>query len=146
MKKLLFSALAIAALAITATAVADDIPIDAKKLPEPAQKYLKVHFAKNKVVLATHDRDVSDNDFTVVLDNGVKVEFNSAGVWESVKSRGAAIPSTVIPAKVAQYVQKNYASYIIEKIERKRYGFEVELSNDLDLKFTSDGRFIGIDD
>ena len=146
MKKLLFSALAIAALAVTATAFADDIAIDAQKLPVTAQKFLKDNFAKSKVALATHDRDVTDNDYTVVLDNGTKVEFDHAGKWESVKSRGAAIPAAIIPVKIAKYVQKNYPAYAIEKIERKRYGFEVELSNDIDMKFSHDGSFIGLDD
>lgn len=146
MKKLLLSALVIAALAVTTTAFADDIAIDAQKLPVAAQKFLKDNFVKSKVAIATHDRDVTDNDYTVVLDNGTKVEFDHTGKWKSVKSRSAAIPATIVPAKITQYVEKSYSPYTIEKIERKRYGFEVELSNDIDMKFSHDGSFIGLDD
>jgi hypothetical protein len=93
-----------------------------------------------------HDRDITDNDYTVMLDNGTKIEFDGSGKWESVKSRGAALPASVVPAKIVEYVKAHYSPYTIEKIERKRYGYEVELSNDLDMKFTADGKFWGLDD
>ena len=145
MKKLLLSALAIAALAVTPV-FAGDVVVSVDKSPAQAQKFLTTHFANVKVVTALHDRDITDNDYTVMLDNGTKIEFDGSGKWESVKSRGAALPAGVVPAKIAEYVKAHYSQYTIEKIERKRYGYEVELSNDLDMKFTADGKFWGLDD
>ena len=145
MKKILLSVLAVATLAVTPT-MAEDVAITAQKLPGAAQKFLKEHFAQNKVVTALHDRDISDNDYTVVLDNGTKIEFDSEGKWESVKNRNGKIPAELIPAKIQGYVSKHYPSLGIEKIERKRYGYELELTNDLDLKFATDGKFLGVDD
>ena len=145
MKKMLLSVLAVVALAIVPT-LANDVPISAQKLPAEAQKFLKMHFPKNSVVSAMHDKDITDNDYTVILDNGVKIEFGSTGKWESVKSRNGAIPASVIPVKISDYVSNYYKSLGIEKIERKRYGYEVELTNDLDLKFDLNGNFLGLDD
>ena len=145
MKKILLSVLAVATLAVTTT-MAEDVAITAQKLPEAARKFLNVHFAQNKVVTALHDKDISDNDYTVILDNGTKIEFDSSGKWESVKSQKGKIPAGIIPTKIVGYVTEHYPSTAIEKVERKRYGYEVELVNDLDLKFGSDGRFIGLDD
>lgn len=145
MKKMLFSVLAVAALAI-APAFADDVPVSVQKLPAEAQKFLKTHFSQSKVVTALHDRDFADNDYTVILDNGVKVEFGSTGKWESVKCRNGVVPASVVPAKVGDYVSKHYKSLGIEKIERKRYGYEVELANGLDMKFDLNGNFLGLDD
>ena len=145
MKKILLSVLAVAALAVTPT-MAEDVAISAQTLPGEAQKFLKNYFAQNKVVTALHDRDVSDNDYTVILDNGTKVEFDASGKWESVKSRSGKMPAGVVPAKIQGYVSEHYPSLGIVKIERKRYGYELELTNDVDLKFTTDGRFLGIDD
>ena len=145
MKKILLSALAIATLAVTPT-MAEDVAITAKKLPEAAQKFLKSNFAQSTVVSAMHDRDISDNDYTVLLDNGTKIEFDASGKWESVKNQAGKIPAGIVPVKIAGYIMEHYPSVKVEKIERKRYGYEVELTNDLDLKFGSDGRFIGIDD
>ena len=146
MKKILLSALAVATLAVTPT-MAEDVAITAQKLPEAAKKFLKEYYAQNKVVKATHDRDdVTDNDYTVVLDDGTKLEFDATGKWESVKNRSGKIAAGVVPAAIQGYITEHYPSLGIEKIERKRYGYEVELTNDLDLKFNSSGKFIGLDD
>ena len=145
MKKILLSVLAVATLAVTPT-MAEDVAISAHKLPGAAQKFLKEHFAKNKVVTALHDRDISDNDYTVMLDNGTKIEFDASGKWESVKNHNGKMPAGVVPVKIQGYISEHYPSLGIEKIERKRYGYEVELTNDVDLKFATDGRFVGVDD
>ena len=145
MKKILLSALAIAALAVTPT-MAEDVAITAQKLPQEAQKFLKTHYAQTKVVSAMHDRDITDNDYTVYLEDGTKIEFDGSGKWESVKNHSGKIPAGVVPAKIAGYVAEHYPMTGIEKIERKRYGYELELTNDLDMKFSTDGRFVGLDD
>lgn len=145
MKKILLSALAVATLAVTPT-MAEDVAITAQRLPQEAQKFLKEHFSQNKVSVAMHDKDISDNDYTVILDNGTKIEFDSKGKWESVKSRTGKMPAGVVPVSIQGYITEHYPTSGIEKIERKRYGYEVELTNDLDLKFDSHGRFVGIDD
>ena len=145
MKKILLSMLAVATFAVTPT-MAEDVAISADKLPGEAHKFLKHYFAQNKIVTALHDKDVSDNDYTVILDNGTKIEFDAAGKWESVKNRNGKMPAGVVPVKIQGYVSEHYNSCVIEKIERKRYGYEVELTNNLDLKFSTDGRFIGVDD
>ena len=145
MKKMLLSALAVAALAIV-PAFADDVPVPVQKLPAEAQKFLKTHFSQSNVVTDLRDRDFADNDYTVILDNGVKIEFGSTGKWESVKSRNGVVPASVIPVKISDYVSKHYNSLGVEKIERKRYGYEVELTNDLDMKFDLNGNFLGLDD
>ena len=98
---------------------------------------------KEGVVSAMHDRDFTDNDYTVYLDNGVKVEFDGSGKWDSIKG---AVPSAVIPAKIKNYLSQHYASFNVVKIDRKRYGYEVELNNDLELKFDVNGNFLGLDD
>ena len=145
MKKMILSVLATATLAI-APAMADDVPITVHKLPAEAQKFLKENFSNNSVVSAMHDRDITDNDYTVMLDNGVKIEFDSSGKWESIKNKNGVVPSSLIPAKIKSYVSQHYQSFGVEKIERKRYGYEVELTNDLDLRFDHNGKFLGLDD
>lgn len=145
MKKILLSALAIATLAVTPT-MAEDVAITAQKLPQAAQSFLKAHYPQNKVLSAMHDRDVTDNDYTVYLEDGTKIEFDGSGKWESVKNHNGKIPAGVVPAEIQNYIATHYQSLGIEKIERKRYGYEVELTNDLDMKFSLNGKFLGLDD
>lgn len=145
MKKMLLSAFAVAALAVTPT-MAEDVAITVQQLPKEAQNFLTVNFAKSNVVVAMHDRDITDNDYSVRLDDGTKIEFSSTGKWESVKSPAAKIPASIIPDGIKDYVKKNFPKSGIVKIERKRYGYEIELANDLDVKFNAQGQFIGFDD
>ena len=145
MKKILLSALVIATLAVTPT-MAEDVAITAQKLPKEAQKFLSVHYPQNKVLSAMQDRDFADNDYTVYLEDGTKIEFDGSGKWESVKNHNGKIPAGVIPAEIQNYIKAHYPSLGVEKIERKRYGYEVELTNDLDMKFSLNGKFIGLDD
>ena len=71
---MLFSALAMAALSIT-PAMAWEVAITKQQLPAEAQAFLAKNFAKNEVVVATHDKDITDNDYTVILDDGTKLEI-----------------------------------------------------------------------
>jgi hypothetical protein len=107
---------------------------------------LNTHFAGSSVVKAVHDREINDNDYTVLLSDGSKVEFDSKGKWESVENKKSGVPASVIPAKIKEYVATNYPSLLIVKIEKSMYGYEVELSNDLDLKFDANGNFQRVDD
>jgi len=145
MKKMMFLVLAIATFAIL-PACADDIVIPVKKLPNLAQEFLNTHFAGSSVVKAIHDRDINDNDYTVWLSDGSKVEFNSKGKWESVENKKSNVPDSVVPTSIKEYVTTNYPSLAIVKIEQNIYGYEVELTNDLDLRFDSNGNFVGLDD
>ena len=144
MKKMLLSALAMATLAVI-PAMAWEVAITAQQLPAEAQAFLKKNFAQSEVVVATHDKDVTDNDYTVILNDGTKVEFASSGKWESV-NKGAKIPSGVIPAQIASCVKSQYAGAGMVQIEKKLFGYEVELSNGLELKFDKSFRCVGIDD
>ena len=57
-----------------------------------------------------------------------------------------AVPADLIPASIAEYVKTHFPGTQIVKIDKERRGYEVELSNDLDLQFNKNGKFIGIDD
>ena len=145
MKKMLLSALAITTLAVT-PAIAWEVAVTAQQLPAEAQAFLKKNFAQSEVIVATHDKDITDNDYTVILNDGTKVEFNASGKWESVKNKAAKIPAGVVPAQIVNFVNMHYGGVGIVHIESKRFGYEVELSNDLELKFDKAFRCIGIDD
>ncbi len=145
MKKMMLLLLAVATFAIL-PACADDFTIPTRKLPQAAQEFLNTYFAGSSVVRAVHDREIGDNDYTVWLTDGSKVEFDGKGNWKSVENKKSNVPDSVVPAKIKEYVTTNYPSLGIVKIEKSLYGYEVELSNDLDLKFDSDGNFQRIDD
>ncbi|MBQ7441272.1 MAG: PepSY-like domain-containing protein [Prevotella sp.] len=52
----------------------------------------------------------------------------------------------MIPEVIKQYVNENFPESIITKIEKERYGYDIELSNDLELKFNKQGYILRMDD
>lgn len=51
-----------------------------------------------------------------------------------------------MPEAIQKYVKVNFPDCIINKIDKERYGYDIELSNEIDLKFSYHGALIGMDD
>ncbi len=52
----------------------------------------------------------------------------------------------IILDAIAAYVQTNFPGPVIVKIDKELFGYEIELLNDLELKFDKNGRLVNIDD
>ena len=135
------------ALSFSLNARADkDRPITTGQLPASARTTLKQCFPKAQVALAKKETGWFDKGYEVIFTNGNKIEFNADGSWKEVECKQGEVPSALVPAFIQNYVRKNYAGFRVVKIERKRTTFEAELSNGLDLTFTSQGQLLKIDD
>ena len=51
----------------------------------------------------------------------------------------------VIIQNILEYVANNYSGSRIEKIKREHHHYEVELTNDIELKFNKKGEFKRVD-
>ncbi|MBR2326249.1 MAG: PepSY-like domain-containing protein [Alistipes sp.] len=145
MKKIILTTLFCVAL-FSFSASADDRAISVSKLPATAQSFLKTYYQGQDVVVATQDWGLFSTDYSVVLADGTKVEFDGNGEWESVAHKGANIPSNIIPSQIINYVHQHFPTATITKIERDRRGYEVEIANGVDLKFDTAFNCIEIDD
>ena len=56
------------------------------------------------------------------------------------------MPLTLIPNTIQQYVKTNYPNDVVTKFSKKDYGFKLELSDDMDLRFNKQGQFIEVVD
>lgn len=145
MKKILAFFSMVMLVAQLATA-GDVVTTDINKLPAAAREALTKHFPKAKVSHIKIDKDMLQAPkYDVMLDNGTKVEFNSKGQWTEVESKKSAVPSSIVPANIKNYVMKNFKGEKIMKIEWDRKGSEVKLSNGTELKFDSEGNFKKMD-
>lgn len=148
MNKVLKSALiAIVCLfAIQLTAVAgDDKPINANQLPATAQQLIKRHFSSLSIALAKVDAGMFGRDYEVMFNNGMKIEFDKSGNWTEIDCRKSAVPSAIVPQKIASYVNKNYPGAKILRIERGKKEYEVKLSNGLEVNFNKSFQVTDID-
>ena len=128
-------------------AAAKDVQIKFSELPQKAQTYVRTHFSESDVASVWKDTEMLVvEDYTVVLNNGLEIDFYPNGDWKEVKSRGTEIPSKIIPSAIAQYVSQNYNGQRIKELKKKRYGYKVELSGDIDLEFSQNEKFLRIDD
>lgn len=112
-------------------------------LPANAKEFLQQHFAGIQIAFVYVE---DDQDFDVTLNDGTNVEFFKDGNWEKVECFGKAIPESVVPAKISEYVKANYGKLYIEEISIERNGYDIELNNNLDILFSKDGDFKKIDD
>lgn len=132
---------------ITAAASAKDTYAhDASVLPEAARTTIANNF-KSKVSIVKIDKDFGRiSEYEVTLTDGTEISFDSNGNWENVETNNAkAVPAGFIPKAISDYVAKNQPDTRIVGIDKERNGYEVELSNGVDIKFNKDGQFIRYD-
>ena len=128
------------------TCLADDKIIPVEQLPASAKTFVKKYFPQATIEYATKDTEFMDTTYEVRLSDGTEVDFDKKGNWDNVDCKTKAVPASLVPAAIAQYVKAHYPNTVIVKIDKERSGYDIELSNDLDLKFNSKGKLIGIDD
>lgn len=145
MKKILLTAF-VAILVCLSAAAGDTYSINRSDLPEKAQEFLTQYFPKSKVSMVKTDKHLlKKTDYDVKLVNGTKIEFNNAGNWTSVDCKTREVPSGLIIKTIQKYLKNNFPEEKVVKIEKKTLGFELELSNGIELKFDRLGTFKSMD-
>lgn len=135
----------IAGLLFSFSAHAQKTTITTAELPAKAQAFLKEHFANENPASIVKDKETFSTDYKVRFSNNTEVEFDSKGNWEEIDGNHTPIPTTTIPAKIASYVKSNYKEVSITKIDKGHWGYEVDLSNGIELEFDSNEKFLRID-
>ena len=130
---------------MSVTTFAFDRIITVQELPAKAQTFIKTYFPTQTVMYAKIDRDIRIT-YEVRLNDGTEIEFNSNGVWDKVDCKHLPVPSKLIPVAISDYVKTHYPNIQIVKIDKERRGYDIELSNDLDLSFNKRFQLIDIDD
>lgn len=145
MKKTIIAAALLLAGISTAFA-GNDRPISLDRLPAAAQTFLKSHFAELTFAYAVEDPQFIGSEYEVTYTDRTEVEFDSDGAWTSVERKYAAVPADIVPEQIKGYVAKTFPNQTICKIERKRYSWEIELSNGLEIEFDKQFNVTDIDD
>lgn len=123
----------------------DDERIDYNKLPSTAQSFITSHYPNATVTSCEKDYDNWSHTYEVYLSDGTHIEFDKHGEWLDVENRVSGVAQSVVPAPIWDYVATHYASFFIVDIEKDTRGYDVELNNDLDLDFDSEGGFVRVD-
>lgn len=133
-------------MAFAGVASADDKPITFEQLPAKAQQFIKTNFPQEKIAFTSLDRDIFGDTYDVLFASGTKLEFTDKGEWKEIECKYSTVDEKFIPEQIRNYVTNTYPGTKYVKIEKGKNGYEVELTNGLELTFDRNFVLIDIDD
>lgn len=121
--------------------------IEPAALPSSAKTFTETYFpnAVYKSTVKLNTPTVNGTVYDISLANGFEIDFDAAGNWTEIDGGNQAIPTALIPEKINAYVAANYPGLFVVQIENEKTKYDIELSNGVDLVFTSAGDFVRID-
>ena len=109
-------------------------------------KFVQQYFPQADVIFVNSEWD----EYEVRLSDGTQLEFNRSYEWKKIdcehSNTYSAVPAELIPEQISTYVKTNFADQSIIKIEKKRRGWEIELSSEIEIKFNKNFVVTKIDD
>ena len=143
-KALLMLAMIVGVLSVSAR---DSYTHNVDVLPAAARTTVKNNF-KAEISHIKVDKDFGRvSEYDVVLTDGSEITFDRNGNWKDVEvRRNASVPSAFVPSEIASYISKNQKKASVTGIEKKHSGYDVGLSNGVEMKFDSQGKFLRYDD
>ena len=147
MKKIMMTLIAVT-VSFSTLSADNDRPVQTSQLPQLAQTFLNKHFKDSKIAMVTSERDwlIMDQEYNVVFANGDKIEFDSKGNWENIECRHASVPQHIVPTAITQHISQAFPGTSIKEIDHDSRGYDVELSNGVEVKFDNNFKAYKIDD
>ncbi len=109
-------------------------------------QFVEQHFPNTTIKMVMPDED----DIDVVLSDYTKIEFKLNNEWKKVdcehSTTSPAVPATLVPEQITAYVNANFNNANIMKLEKKYFGWEIELDNGLEVNFNKNFKMTKIDD
>ncbi|MDR2407256.1 MAG: PepSY-like domain-containing protein [Bacteroidales bacterium] len=123
--------------------------ITQSELPSASREFISTHFSGVNISMIVKEREIFSCSYTVYLGNGFEIDFTKSGDWDDIDGKHTAIPEsilTLLPKNILVYTANTIPDCYIVEINREHYGYEIGLSNDIDLKFNTKGEFLRMDD
>ena len=143
MKKALVFALFIG-IALTNTSCNND------KKTKAINDFVRVYFPDTEVIANIKDGldcDVTLSDYTQI---GFDGNLFGKLEWDEVDCRhtslSTTVPTALVPAEITNYVNRIHGSQSVTKISKDNRGWEIELSNGIEIEFDKRFNVIDFDD
>lgn len=124
--------------------------IDASQLPADAVKYLDKYFSGVKAMEI--DREYLAGKYDVQMADGTEIEFDSKGRVVEIDAPDGYVLDTVIlktilPESAMKVLENNGQTRMVEKVERKRTVYEVDLADrdETTLTFDHHGKLLSVE-
>lgn len=116
-----------------------DRVVSASDLPKGATTFVNDMYPGATITRAEIDIDKGMTYYDVRLSNGADIEFDSSGDWVKVEApAGYPVPESIVPDGIKKYMTDFYPQAYVREISRDLYGWEIEISNGLDVYFDND--------
>ncbi|HNQ26728.1 MAG TPA: PepSY-like domain-containing protein [Aquaticitalea sp.] len=152
MKKLVLATTAILVLAFTGVSCSSDDDdnasetiIDYSELSVECTTFVETYFNGYEVLRVEKGPYSVDEYYEITFVGGTQIDLNASCEWTEVDGNDQAIPTGFINTSIVEYVSTNYPTTAIESIDKKTYGFDVDLVDGTELRFDSEGNFLGLD-
>ena len=134
-------------LTVSAMCARDRVSRDVNLLPTEARELIKNHFSEASISYLKVDKNLFRVEgYDVRLTDGTELDFNSKGQWTEIEAEKNAVPASLIPDVIKKYMKQNYNGQRVKKIKHNRRGYELKLSNGLEVEFDNMGNFLRLDD
>lgn len=129
-----------------ASCSSETITHDATELPQSARDAISRNFSSAISLVEIEKSMGSVKEYEVTLTDGSEISFDGNGEWKSVDTpANIPVPAGLVPTSIAKFVAEKHAGAIIIGLEKDKKGYEVELSNDLEIQFDPAGNFLKYD-
>lgn len=119
---------------------------DINILPSMAKTTIKNYMKGEISHIKIEKKRGSISEYDVILTDGSEISFDKNGNWKDIEmNRNASVPQQLIPQPIQSYVKDNHKGALIIGIEKKKSGYDVELSNGVEIEFNNSGKFIRYD-
>lgn len=151
MKNLFLSTVAILTLAFTGISCSSDdnnsgeTIIGYSELSADCKTFVETYFSEYEILRVEKDIHSVDEYYEVKFVGGMQIDLNQSCEWTEVDGNNQPIPTGFVNTSIVEYVTTNYPTTSIESIDKKSYGFDVDLLNNTELRFDSEGNFLGLD-
>lgn len=134
------------AIALLMTACSDK-PVVPEQLPAPVKTFVQQTFPGQAITFAQKDLELTGWKYEVFMANGTHIEFDTDDMWDKVEgSMTQPVPMALIPAPIATHLQANFPGAAVTKIDKESFGYEVELSTGVEMKYNEQGALMEMDD
>ncbi len=132
---------------LTAIAFTADSHVNTSALPQPVLDYISEKYPDQTIVEAEIE---DNNNYEVQLSSGLELIFDAEGNFLGIDDDGEDdfgdehLDIASLPQAIKDFLNTYYAGVGIDEAERENNGhIKIELDNDVELIFDTDGNFLG---
>ena len=118
-------------------AVKEDNPIDQKDISPLILKFVETHFPQTSI----SNCKKAEQLYKVSLSDKTSIEFSPKFEWTKVKCEHStiykAVPESIVPKEVADYIAENLPHKAIVEVEKTSFGWEIELDDSQEIRLDS---------